>query len=98
MNTLIEQYRRDFPILQGNDVIYFDNAATSQRPVQVMEAMRVFNDTCNANPLRGLYAWSVEATEAYERARKTVADFIGAAHAREIIFSRNTTESMNLVA
>ena len=98
MNTLIEQYRRDFPILQGNDVIYFDNAATSQRPVQVMEAMRVFNDTCNANPLRGLYAWSVEATEAYERAREAVADFIGASHAREIIFTRNTTESMNLVA
>lgn len=67
-------YRKDFPIFDGNDVVYFDNAATTQRPRQVMEAMRAFNDTCNANPLRGLYQWSVEATEAYENARHTVAD------------------------
>ncbi len=91
-------YRKDFPIFDGNDVVYFDNAATTQRPRQVMEAMRAFNDTCNANPLRGLYQWSVEATEAYENARHTVAEFIGARWDCEIIFTRNTTESLNLVA
>lgn len=91
-------YRKDFPIFQGNDVIYFDNAATAQRPYQVMEAMREFNDTCNANPLRGLYEWSVLATERYEAARHTAAQFIGAKNDSEIIFTRNTTESLNLVA
>lgn len=90
--------RRDFPILANSDVIYFDNAATTQRPVQVMEAMEKFNDTCNANPLRGLYKWSIEATEQYEEARKTVADFIGADCECEVIFTRNATESLNLVA
>ncbi len=55
-------YRKDFPIFEGNDKIYFDNAATTQRPARVFAEMTAFNDTCNANPLRGLYAWSVEAT------------------------------------
>ena len=91
-------YREDFPILNQDKTIYFDNAATTQRPVQVMEAMRRFNDTCNANPLRGLYRWSIEATEQYENARAKVAQFIGASQAEEIIFTRNTTESINLVA
>lgn len=91
-------YREDFPILNQDKTIYFDNAATTQRPVQVMEAMRRFNDTCNANPLRGLYRWSIEATEQYEDARAKVAQFIGASQAEEIIFTRNTTESINLVA
>ena len=92
------RFQEDFPIFRDNDVIYFDNAATTQRPVQVMDAMRAFNDECNANPLRGLYDWSVRATEAYEDARHTVAEFIGAERDCEIIFTRNTTESINLVA
>lgn len=91
-------YRKDFPIFDGNDVIYFDNAATTQRPRQVLEAMEDFNNQCNANPLRGLYKWSVEATERYENARHTVAQFIGAGSDAEIIFTRNATESLNLVA
>lgn len=91
-------FQEDFPIFQGNDVIYFDNAATTQRPKQVMEAMRRFNDECNANPLRGLYEWSVKATEEYEDARHKVAEFIGADRDCEIIFTRNTTESINLAA
>ena len=82
----------------GENVIYFDNAATSQRPVCVTEAMTRFNETCNANPLRGLYRWSVEATRQYEKAREQVARFIGASQPGEIIFTRNTTESMNLIA
>ncbi len=91
-------FRKDFEILKSGEYIYFDNAATSQRPRQVLEAVSDFYNTANANPLRGLYDWSMAATDAYENARKTVADFIGADHAEEIIFTRNTTESLNLVA
>lgn len=98
MDSMSNPFRKDFPIFKDSPVIYFDNAATTQRPVQVMEAMRSFNDTCNANPLRGLYEWSVKATDAYEEARQTVADFIGAANYKEVIFTRNTTEALNLVA
>lgn len=94
----MNDFRKDFPIFDGNDVIYFDNAATTQRPRQVLEAMESFNNTCNANPLRGLYGWSVEATERYENARHTVTGFIGAREDAEIVFTRNTTESLNLVA
>ena len=93
-----EDFRKDFPILNKGDYIYFDNAATSQRPNVVVDAIKDFYENSNANPLRGLYDWSVDATERYENARKTVADFIGAASEEEIIFTRNTTESMNLVA
>ncbi len=94
----MNDFRKDFPILQGSDVIYFDNAATTQRPTQVLEAMKAFNNECNANPLRGLYGWSVEATDRYEAARHTAARFVGAKGDCEIIFTRNTTESLNLVA
>ena len=94
----MNSFRMDFPIFSGNDVIYFDNAATTQRPVQVLDAMRQFNNSCNANPLRGLYDWSIRATEAYEDARHAAAQFIGADMDCEIVFTRNTTESLNLVA
>ncbi len=90
--------RKDFDILNSGEYVYFDNAATSQRPRQVLDAVTEFYKTANANPLRGLYDWSMEATEQYENARKKVADFIGAASSEEIIFTRNTTESINLVA
>ncbi len=93
-----EDFRKDFPILEKEDYIYFDNAATSQRPECVVEAIRDFYENSNANPLRGLYDWSMDATQRYEDARATVADFIGAASTEEIIFTRNTTESLNLVA
>ncbi len=93
-----EDFRKDFPILNKGDYIYFDNAATSQRPNVVVDAIKDFYENSNANPLRGLYDWSVDATDRYEHARKTVAEFIGAASEEEIIFTRNTTESMNLVA
>ena len=94
----VERFRRDFPIFDGSEVIYFDNAATAQRPRQVLEAMRAFNNECNANPLRGLYGWSVEATDRYEAARHAAAQFIGARGDCEVIFTRNTTESLNLLA
>ncbi|MCR5249602.1 MAG: SufS family cysteine desulfurase [Lachnospiraceae bacterium] len=94
----VMKIREDFPILRDGKVIYFDNAATAQRPVQVLDAIENFYRTTNANPLRGLYAWSVGATEAYEAARHRVARFLNAAEDAEIIFVRNTTEAINLVA
>ena len=101
-------YKKDFPLLASigkpentaiqHDWIYIDNAATSQRPQCVLDAETEFYQKYNANPLRGNYPLSVEATERYEDARKAVRDFLGAKSAREIIFTRNTTESINLVA
>ena len=79
-------------------MIYIDNAATSQRPQAVLDAEEEFYKEHNANPLRGNYPLSIEATQMYEDARKAVRDFIGAKSVREIIFTRNTTESINLVA
>ncbi len=92
--------KKDFPLLSGGatkDLIYFDNAATTQRPSCVIDAVKNFYETANANPLRGLYALSVKATDMYEDSRRTVADFLNA-KSNEIIFTRNASESLNLVA
>ena len=103
----MNKYRKDFPFFkaideksseENRDLIYFDTAATAQRPFIVLNAMTHFYATENANPLRGLYSLSERATLAYENARKTVADFINAKKAEEIIFTRNASESLNLVA
>ncbi|MBR0090303.1 MAG: SufS family cysteine desulfurase [Lachnospiraceae bacterium] len=95
----IGKLRNDFPILRNHpEVVYFDNAATAQRPAFVTEEIRAFYDETNANPLRGLYDWSMEATARYEKAREVTASFIAAARPEEIVFTRNTTESINLVA
>ena len=91
-------YREDFPLLRNNDTAYIDNAATAQKPQVVIDAEREFYEKSNANPLRGFYPLSLEATEKYESARKVVRDFIHADSEKEIIFTRNTTESLNLVA
>ena len=91
-------YKLDFPLLASTDVAYLDSAATAQRPACVIEAEREFYLRHNANPLRGLYPLSIAATDAYETARETVRRFINAASTEEIIFTRNTTESLNLVA
>ncbi len=79
-------------------MVYLDNAATTQKPRQVNEAVTRFYEEANANPLRGVYDLSVKATEAYESAREKVANLIGAKDASEIIFTRNTTEALNLIA
>jgi cysteine desulfurase/selenocysteine lyase len=96
-----EIIKRDFPIfkrkIHGKPLIYLDNAATTQKPRQVIEAIREFYENYNANVHRGVYRLSVEATEAYENARSKVARFINAKDS-EIIFTRNTTEALNLVA
>lgn len=91
-------YRDDFPLLKSQDVAYLDNAATAQRPQCVLDAVTAFYRSQNANPLRGLYPLSIAATEAYENAREAVRAFLNAKSAREIIFTRNTTESINLAA
>src|SRR5438045_4232475 len=94
--------REDFPILReqahGHPLIYFDTAATSQKPRAVIEALRNFYEHENANVHRGLHTLSGRATEAYEQARRRVAEYISAASADEIVFTRGTTESINLVA
>lgn len=91
-------YKKDFPLLQDSQVAYLDNAATAQRPVSVLQAEKDFYEKYNANPLRGLYELGMEATDRYEEARDTVRDFLHAKKSCEIIFTRNTTESINLVA
>lgn len=91
-------YKKDFPLLKDSQVAYLDNAATAQRPLAVLEAEKAFYEKYNANPLRGLYELGMEATDRYEEARDTVRDFLHAAKSCEIIFTRNTTESINLVA
>ena len=92
-------YRSDFPLLAGNpDLHYLDSAATSQKPRAVIDAIVDFYETSNANPHRGAYALSVEATDRYDGARRKVAKFVGASDADCLIFTRGTTEALNLVA
>lgn len=99
MEIIMErEYKKDFPIFDNTDIAYLDNAATAQRPLCVIDAVESFYKNSNANPLRGLYPLSVQATEIYENARAVVAKFLGAESADEIIFTRNTTESINLIA
>lgn len=96
---MLADVRKDFAFFENNpDVAYLDNAATTQRPDCVLEAVEDFYQTVNSNPLRGLYKVSLAATEAYEQARAKVAGFIGAGRPEEIIFTKNASESLNLVA
>lgn len=102
-NTLdIEKIRKDFPILQtkvyGKPLVYFDNAATTQKPLQVLNCLEDYYKNYNSNVHRGVHLLSQQATDAYEQARKKVAAFINAAHDHEIIFTKGTTNSINLVA
>ncbi len=98
----VDRLRADFPLLgrsfHGHPLVYLDSAATSQKPRSVIEAETRFYTDLNANVHRGLYALSVEATDAYEAARARVARFLGAASPEEIVFVRGTTEALNLVA
>ncbi len=98
----VQKIRRDFPILHqsvhGKPLVYLDNAATTQKPLAVMEAIESYYRHDNSNIHRGVHALSERATEAYERVRVAVQKFLNAADAREIIFLRGTTEAINLVA
>lgn len=90
--------REDFPILNSRDMAYLDNGATTQKPQKVLDAVNNFYEHENANPHRGAYSLSIEATEAYENTRVKIAKFINARYPEEIIFSKNATESLNLLA
>ena len=96
------EYLQDFPILQtkmnGRPIVYLDNGATTQKPEAVIKAVADYCTYCNANPHRGAYELSVKATDIYETARVRTQQFIGAAHPEEIIFTKNATEALNLVA
>ena len=101
--SLAERTRADFPILdqrsaQGDPLIYLDHAATSQKPRVVLEALQAYYSCNNANVHRGAHQLSARATEAFEAARSTTASYVGAAGAQEIVFTRNATEGINLVA
>jgi cysteine desulfurase/selenocysteine lyase len=99
MNTKITDcIRCDFPLLIQTNEAYLDNAATSQKPYCVIKAVEDFYKHSNANPLRGLYELSVNATDRYENAREAVRKFIHAKESAEIVFTRNATESLNLIA
>lgn len=98
----VERVRADFPILQrsvrGRPLVYLDNAATTQKPRVVLDAMMSYYTTINANVHRGVHELSERATEAYEASRERVRRFVNAASAREIVFTRNATEAINVVA
>lgn len=94
----IEQIRADFPLINGSRLAYLDNSATTQKPACVLGAAQEYYEHYNANPFRGLYELAGEATDRYEAARMSVKRFIGAASTREIIFTRNASESLNLAA
>ncbi len=90
--------KKDFPLLENENITYLDSGATTQKPIQVIKAVEEFYQKYNANPHRGAYSLSVEATEQYENTRTKIARFINAKHREEIIFSKNATESLNLIA
>ena len=90
--------KKDFPILENKDIVYLDSSATTQKPIQVINAIEDYYKRYNANPHRGAYSLSIEATEEYENVRSKIAKFINARYSEEIIFSKNATESLNLIA
>lgn len=98
----INLIRKDFDILNNKiydkNLVYFDNAATTHKPKYVLDNIKDYNITSNSNPHRGAHYLSISATNAYENSRKVVRDFINAEHNEEIIFTKNTTESLNLIA
>lgn len=103
----MNEFRKDFPLFKAIDdgtskenkgLVYLDSAATAQRPFVVLDAMSSFYATSNANPLRGIYDLSERATKAYEDSRAAIAKFLNAKDSREVIFTRNSSESLNLVA
>ena len=94
----MNEFKKDFPLLTNRDITYLDSGATTQKPIQVINAIDEYYKNYNANPHRGAYTLSVEATEAYENTRTKISKFINARYREEIIFSKNATESLNLIA
>ena len=99
MNLDVATVKKDFPLLSGNpDLVYLDSASSSQKPSSVLEAMTDYYETTHANVHRGVYGLAQEATERFEGARAKVARFLGAADANEVVFTKNVTEAINLLA
>ena len=94
----IEEIINDFPLLKNRNITYLDSGATTQKPVQVIDAVKDFYENFNANPHRGAYSLSMEATEMYENTRGKIAKFINSRQAQEIIFTKNASEALNLIA
>ena len=94
----IVEIKNDFPLLKNKDIAYLDSGATTQKPKCVIDAIKKFYENYNANPHRGAYSLSIEATEIYENTRNKIAKFINARNSQEIIFSKNASESLNLIA
>ena len=94
----MNELKKDFPILNNRNIVYLDSGATAQKPEKVIKSVENFYENLNANPHRGAYSLSMEATEIYEDTRTKIADFINAKYREEIIFSKNATESLNLLA
>ena len=94
----VNNLKKDFPIFENKNITYLDSGATTQKPTSVLEAIEKFYKNENANPHRGAYGLSIEATEIYENTRDKIAKFINAKHREEIIFSKNASESLNLIA
>ena len=90
--------KKDFPILENKNITYLDSGATTQKPIQVIKAVDEFYEKYNANPHRGAYSLSVEATEVYENTRTKISKFINTKHREEIIFTKNASEALNLIA
>ena len=101
MNNTVK-FKADFPLLGkpmgDNPLVYLDNGATTQKPREVIQAITEYYESFNANPHRGAYELSIKATDIYENARIKTQQFINAKYSHEIIFTKNATESLNLVA
>ena len=91
-------YKKDFPIFKNKDIVYLDSASTTKKPKYVIDKVNKFYETINANPHRGAYSLSMDATEAYESTREKISKFIGARYKEEIIFTKNASEALNLIA
>ena len=94
----VKDIKKDFPLLQNREIAYLDSGATTQKPKQVIDAVKDFYENYNANPHRGAYSLSMEATEIYENTRNKIAKFINSKQAQEIIFTKNASEALNLIA
>ena len=98
----VDKTKQDFPILkrkiEGKDLVYLDNAASSQKPTQVINTISSYYENINANVHRGIHTLSEEASEAYENARKNVSEFVGCVRPKELVFTSGTTQSLNMIA
>ena len=93
-----DEIRKEFPVIMNNDIAYLDSAATSQKPQRVLDAVMDYYKKINSNPHRGAYSLSIEATKQYDIAREKVAKFINSASSTQIVFTKNATEAINLIA